>query len=393
MRLISLFLALFLCFCGTAYAETAAPEADFSDWGIVHSNLGQVNLRAKASASSARVALLQNYDMAHILGAENGDDGKIWYHVEYDGREGYIHGDYFDVLTKEEYALRTGIGTEENAPSLSWSESETPENLVPPAYPVPHYVNQLLFIAEKEVGYTEESSGVTKYGIWSGDSKAEWCAEYLCWCTYQTDRQFATQLFNNIYPNYTGNNTGRDWFLQQGRYVSRRGMVPGWGSQWFKGESTLMEANSYIPQPGDWLFLATGAEGDTSHVAMVTHCTYNDDGTVKVHVLEGNNPSAVQKNTYALDYWAILGYGTVHDVANITLKEGNKGEKVRALQTLLCSAGYFREQNITGTFGDITLQAVKQFQQAQGLVVTGIADLNTQLLLEEMAKTSATPAP
>ena len=392
MRVLAFFAALMILFAGIAFAE-APSQADFSDHGIVHSNLGQVNLREKPTASSARVDLLENYDMARILEAVTGDDGKIWYHVEFEGKEGYIHGDYFDVLTKQELALRQGTTENDEGASLAFSAGETPENLVPYAYPVPQYVNQLIFIAEKEVGYTEETNGMTKYGVWSGDSKAEWCAEYLCWATYQTDKQFATQLFNNIYPNYTGNNTGRDWFLKEGRYVARRGIVPGWGSQWFRGQSTLMQENSYVPQPGDWMFLATGAEGDTSHVAMVTHCTYMDDGTIQVHVLEGNNPSAVQRNTYPLTHWSILGYGTVHDVADITLKEGHKGKKVTALQQKLADAGYFRRENITGTFGDITLQAVKTFQQAQGLPVSGIATLETQLKLDQLLAPSPSPAP
>lgn len=392
MRFLALLTALLLCFCSLAGAEDTQ-QTDFSDHGIVHSNLGQVNLRARPSASSARVALLENYDMARILEAVTGDDGKIWYHVEFESMEGYIHGDYFDVLTKQELSLRMG-NAEDTVPSaFSYSAAEEAENLVQPAYPVPQYVSQLIFIAEKELGYTEEKSGVTKYGIWSGDSKAEWCAEYLCWATYQTDRQFATQLFNNIYPNYTGNNTGRDWFLKEGRYVARRGIVPGWGSQWFRGESTLMQENSYVPQPGDWMFLSTGAQGDTSHVAMVTHCTYNDDGTIQVHVLEGNNPSAVQRNTYPLDHWSILGYGTVHDVADITLKEGHKGKKVSALQQKLCEAGCFKQENITGTFGDITLQAVKAFQQQNGLASSGIATLETQLKLDQVIARKAAPAP
>ena len=132
---------------------------------------------------------------------------------------------HVDHFTFESFALRTGSNASGTS-AASYDADNIPEGQVPPAWPVPQYVQQLIFIAEKELGYTEEKSGVTKYGIWSGDSKAEWCAEYLCWCTYQTDRQFATQLFNRLYPNYTGNNTGRDWFLQQGRYVARRGMVP-----------------------------------------------------------------------------------------------------------------------------------------------------------------------
>ncbi len=387
MRILCFLLAILLLFSGCVLAEdtAAAPKEPMSEYGSVQSNLGQVNLRAKPSASSDRVRLLNNYDQARILDTVKGDDGKTWYYVDYNGQLGYIHGDYFQVLTQKEYALTQGGSQSFLAPGQQFFTYDE-ENVIPPAYEVPGYVNQLLFIAERELGYKEETSGVTKYGIWSGDSKAEWCAEYLCWSVYQTDKLYSTRLFNAIYPNYSGNNTGRDWFLEQGRYVARRGMVPGWGSQWYKGENTLMQENSYIPQPGDWIFLSTASTGDTIHVAMVTHCTYDENGNVLVHVLEGNNPDQVQRNTYALNYWAILGYGTVHDVADITLKKGLKGEKVKALQTLLCKAGFTREQYITGTYGDITAEAVANFQRTVGLNATGMANQETQLQLAAYAE-------
>ena len=384
MRILCFLLAILLLFSGCVLAEdtAAAPKEPMSEYGSVQSNLGQVNLRAKPSASSDRVRLLNNYDQARILDTVKGDDGKTWYYVDYNGQLGYIHGDYFQVLTQKEYALTQGGSQSFLAPGQQFFTYDE-ENVIPPAYEVPGYVNQLLFIAERELGYKEETSGVTKYGIWSGDSKAEWCAEYLCWSVYQTDKLYSTRLFNAIYPNYSGNNTGRDWFLEQGRYVARRGMVPGWGSQWYKGENTLMQENSYIPQPGDWIFLSTASTGDTIHVAMVTYCTYDDNGNVLVHVLEGNNPDKVQRNAYPLDYWAILGYGTVHDVADITLKEGHKGEKVRALQQKLCTAGFTQEQYVTGTYGEITVKSIKDFQAAMGLPATGIANQETQLRLDK----------
>jgi hypothetical protein len=45
------------------------------------------------------------------------------------------------------------------------------ENLIPPAYPVPDYVEHLLQVASEEVGYTE-SHGRSKYGEWAGDPAA-----------------------------------------------------------------------------------------------------------------------------------------------------------------------------------------------------------------------------
>lgn len=252
------------------------------------------------------------------------------------------------------------------------------ETVLTPQWGVPDYVVWLLDVAAAEVGYTEARNGTTKYGVWSGVADAEWCAEYLCWCVDQVDKQYGTRLLQQIYPNYSANNTGRDWFLKQGRYIARRGVVSGWGSQWFHGADTIMTANSYIPQPGDWVFFCDNSKGDTSHVAMVEFCTADELGNVYVHVLEGNNPEAVARNVYPLTYWAIQGYGTVFDLADITLKKGCEGEKVKVLQRQLVQLGLMDSQYVTGVYGDITQNAVLTFQKKQGLQETGVADLNTR---------------
>ena len=150
--------------------------------------------------------------------------------------------------------------------------AEAGETLILPAYPVPDHVLLLLRTAQNEIGYTEERSGFTKYGDWAGDPTAEWCAEFLCWCVHRVDTEHHTRLLDRVYPNYSGTNTGRNWFLREGRYIARKGSVPSWGSQWYKGASEPMEKNSYIPQPGDWVFLSDNAEGDTSNVALVEYC-------------------------------------------------------------------------------------------------------------------------
>lgn len=254
---------------------------------------------------------------------------------------------------------------------------------IPPARPVPEYVEWLLDTARGELGYTEEKSGVTKYGTWAGDPAAEWCAEFLCWCVNRVDKQHGTKLQNRQYPYYTGTNVGRDWFLTQGRYIARRGAVPGWGAQWLKGEKRVMESGEYIPQPGDWVFFSDNALGDTSHVAMVEYCAYDAQGNIQVHVIEGNNPDSVARNVYGINHWAIQGYGTVHEMAEITLRFGNSGEKVVQLQKELVEAGMLEAQYTTGRYGAITTQAIKEIQKWAGLEETGIANLPTRLALQD----------
>lgn len=267
-------------------------------------------------------------------------------------------------------------------PALAGAE-EVPATVVDPAYPVPAEIQAVLDVAREELGYTEGAGGVTKYGTWTGDPAAEWCAEFLCWSVDQADQRMGTKMLTVQYPMYSANNTGRDWFLRQGRYIARIGFVPGWGSQWYKGETQTLPRNSYVPQPGDWVFFSYGSSGDTSHVAMVERVLQAPDGTLVAEVLEGNNPSAVARAHYQLDDWRIQGYGTVRDLADIVLRMGAQGEKVRLLQQKLAELTLLSSDQVTGTYNQRTADAVKSYQGIMGARQTGIANQETQLSLEE----------
>ena len=256
------------------------------------------------------------------------------------------------------------------------------DEVLAPAWPVPDYVEHLLEVASGEVGYKEDH-GRTKYGEWAGDPAAQWCAEFQCWCVNQVDERWGTDLLRNVYPFYTSSNTGLRWFLKAGRYVVRKGKVPDWGYEWLKGENTYIKSGDYIPQPGDWVFFNWGGGTDTEHVAMVEFCTRNPrSGDVTVHVIEGNNPAAVARNTYGINDPSILGYGTVRDVADITMTFGNEGEKVALLQEKLAYLGFLDDTLVTGHFGDGTMEAVRAYQQSRKLRVTGVANMKTQQKLE-----------
>ena len=262
--------------------------------------------------------------------------------------------------------------------------AQAEEQRLAPAWPVPQYVNWLLEVAQGEIGYTEDRRGYTKYGEWAGDPYAEWCAEFLCWCVDQVDQQHGTQLLTHVYPRYSGTNTGLNWFLREGRYVARTGYVEGWGTQWYKGQDERIPSGGYVPQPGDWVFYTFDDSGNTAHVAMVEYCTQDESGVIAAHVIEGNLPDRVQRNEHVLSDWRVLGYGTVHDVADIVLTGGCKGKKVEALQQKLCYLGYLDGQYITGEYGPSTAQAVRDFQTDTGKVPTGIANHHTQLTLESL---------
>ena len=258
------------------------------------------------------------------------------------------------------------------------------EEVIPPQWPVPDYVERLLEVASEEVGYTEGDHGRTKYGEWAGDPYCQWCAEFQCWCVDQVDQRYGTSLLNQVYPRYSGQNTGRRWFITAGRYVIRKGPVDDWGYQWLKGASAFIESGDYIPQPGDWVFFTWTSDTDTDHVALVEYCTRNTNtGDITIHVIEGNKPDSVARDVYDLNYSRILGYGTVHDVADITMHTGNRGEKVRQLQEKLVYLGFLDSGYPTGTFDITTAEAVRAFQEEHQLRLSGIANLATQRALDE----------
>ena len=253
---------------------------------------------------------------------------------------------------------------------------------IDPAWPVPDYVEHLLQVASEEVGYTEDH-GRTKYGEWAGDPAAQWCAEFQCWCVDQVDQRWGTELLRNVYPFYTSSNTGRSWFIRAGRYVVRKGKVDGWGYEWLKGWTSYLGSGDYIPQPGDWVFFNWTGGTDTEHVALIEYCTRNTaSGRILIHVIEGNKPSAVARDVYELNDPTILGYGTVHDVADITMCFCTHGEKVRQLQEKLAYLGWLDASFVTGRFGDSTVEAVRAYQEAHRLTANGIANMKTQQLLE-----------
>ncbi len=60
-----------------------------------------------------------------------------------------------------------------------------------------------------------------------------------------------------------------------------------------------------------------------------------------------------------------------------TLREGDQGEEVLNLQAKLDDLGYL-EEAYDGHYGSVTAQSVKDFQKANGLAETGVADSKTQ---------------
>ncbi len=252
----------------------------------------------------------------------------------------------------------------------------------------PAFVALLLEVARGELGYVEGGNNYSKYGEWSGDPNAAWCAEFVCWCVNQTDRRNGLTLLEQVYPNYSGQNTGKEWFIARGRFLFRKAVCPDWGPQWLTHMDRNLLKNEYLPRSGDLMFFSYNAAGDTEHVALVEFCAIHEDGQVYVHVLEGNNPDRVQRNHYPLDDSQVLGYGLCEDILGTTMRFGNTGDKVLELQQALYELGYLEERHLTGTYGSNTRAAVTLFQQEamHEENPNGIANLYTQRAITEMLR-------
>ncbi|MEG2603654.1 MAG: peptidoglycan-binding protein [Clostridia bacterium] len=248
----------------------------------------------------------------------------------------------------------------------------------------PDFVQNVLDVARGELGYTEGANNYSKYGTWAGEPNAAWCAEFVGWCVNRADALNGTKLLDVVYPNYSGQNTGRDWVIKRGRFVYRKGNCPDWGYQWLLGDTGLLTKNGYIPRSGDLVFFSYNDAGDTEHVALVEYCATDEQGRVVIHVIEGNNPSCVQRNSYLLNNSQVLGFGVCEDVVGTTMRSGNRGDKVLKLQQALNKLGLLEERHLTGAYGGNTKRAVMTFQSEhmENQAATGVADRQTQQAIE-----------
>ena len=246
----------------------------------------------------------------------------------------------------------------------------------------------LLKVAQEELGYTEGPlSNETKYGEWFSGGRVAWCAEFITWCVDQVDQRYGTDLMDNVFPYYGGYSTGAPFFEEKGRFISDDGKVPTSGMlQWLIGSDHYLEANEYIPYPGDyiWFYYYSRKQG-TDHVALVEGVSENEDGSVVIHVIEGNNPDSVQRATYDLTDKSIYGFGTPVRRAFSNLRLYVENEDVLALQYDMVSLGYYEmEEGFEGTYTSAMVHAVKQLQNEMGLTIDGIMNMETRAAMEEL---------
>ncbi|MGI5927154.1 MAG: CHAP domain-containing protein [Thermacetogeniaceae bacterium] len=159
----------------------------------------------------------------------------------------------------------------------------------------------IIKIAQKEIGYKEGRNNDTKFGKWYGMNNNPWCAIFVSWCAKQAN------ISQDIIP--------------------KMAYVPYMVS--FYKNLKQYQPKGYRPQSGDIVFF-----GSSSHVGLVEAC----DGT-SITTIEGNtsksgnssNGDGVYRRTRTIyDSW-IMGYGVPKykeeevEIKQIDIKHSEKG--------------------------------------------------------------------
>lgn len=136
-----------------------------------------------------------------------------------------------------------------------------------------------------------------------------------------------------------------------------------------------IEGNTYTPLPGTIIMYDWQGEGNPDHVGIVEKVNGKE-----ITVIEGNKNSAVERRILTVGDRYIRGYcvpnytngvSTSGNISLPTLKNGDRGDSVKALQILLNGFGYSCG-TADGIWGSKTLAAVKKFQRVNGLEQDGI---------------------
>ncbi len=130
---------------------------------------------------------------------------------------------------------------------------------------------------ELSLGFSEDNANdITPYGEWYGMNGQPWCAMFVSWCAWQAG------YMNEIIPRYAYCPSGKNWFVQRGRYAARN--------------------SNYRPRRGDVVFYWDGST--ISHTGIVVGST-----ATTMTAIEGNASRRVKQTTYSLTNTYIDGYG------------------------------------------------------------------------------------
>jgi hypothetical protein len=225
-------------------------------------------------------------------------------------------------------------------------------------------INQVLQIAQRELGEKETGNNIVKYGEWYGNdlNGQSWCAMFVSYCLYNAG--IKTNIETDKGFHYTPN--GAKWFKDQ--------------NQWFKS-----------PLPGDIVFFDWQNETDTipgaaNHIAFFVAQT--KDG--QIITIDGNSPPDDGSNEGEVRYkirpldFTVMGFARPAYTKAITeplpFLNGSKmtGEDIKLWQKRMIARGYdFGVKGADGVFGKYSKKALQNFQEKLGFKTSDFLDVLT----------------
>ncbi len=146
----------------------------------------------------------------------------------------------------------------------------------------------IVAVAETQIGYQEGTDNDTKYNRWNGTISGypvggygyPWCQCFVSWCANQAD------IDTDIIPKTAGTSTAQSFFMNQGVY-----------------HQSASNGGSYVPQRGDIVFYGSGTS--PSHVGIISSC----DGD-SISTIEGNYSDGVGTRTISLYNSYVIGFAS-----------------------------------------------------------------------------------
>jgi murein L,D-transpeptidase YcbB/YkuD len=165
-----------------------------------------------------------------------------------------------------------------------------------------------------------------------------------------------------------------------------------WSWQWKQGYHERKSPADWKPS-APYRKEASGAV----HAAAVTRSEAPPTRTTPEEDIEARSEVAPESDPYAPENLPVFLSEELRDAADLekiargneSLKQGDRGPGVKALQAALIALGNDVPGGADGIFGKGTAEAVKKVQSDAGLEVTGIADAEALIALDQRLRSKA----
>lgn len=272
-------------------------------------------------------------------------------------------------------------------------------------------IDQILDIANAEVGYLEKSKSAYKADptVLYDKTKGAGSDNY----TKYAKEMDELNVYNGIKQGYAWCNVFIDWIFVQSVGLDRaRELLIGFSAGCTQDWNWLRHAGRIVSEPkrGDLIFFR-----NLAHIGIIEKV---ENG--KIYTIEGNTSNAaelitnggqVAKKEYNIGSSSIYGYArpayndaevvnpgnnnSGNEIIYTLIKKGSTGNLVRLAQEKLIAKGYrLPRYGADGSFGGETEEAVKQLQKDAGIGVDGIIGPRTwEVLNSDFVKPNAPSYP